>query len=79
MLKFNVTFKNGLLIRDLGAFLSLVESHGGEAVAVVKPPLGGDVLKNETPQCPSCLEDRKVGLFWTCERCGERWSADTSD
>ena len=30
------------------------------------------------PQCPSCLESRKVSLFWTCERCGERWSADES-
>ena len=28
------------------------------------------------PQCPSCLESRKVDLFWTCDRCGERWSAD---
>lgn len=31
----------------------------------------------QSPVCPSCGHEEKVGLFYTCERCGERWSFET--
>ena len=36
-------------------------------------------IENRTtdkPQCPSCLDDKKISLIWECERCGNRWSAE---
>jgi len=32
-----------------------------------------DNNKDVVPNCPHCKNDSKVGKFWVCERCGERW------
>jgi hypothetical protein len=34
------------------------------------------ICQDMDPKCPSCLHDEKVDLFYYCERCGERWSAE---
>jgi len=30
-------------------------------------------IRLQYPCCPRCNDTHKVGKFWVCERCGERW------